>query len=47
MKKRFTTTIDDEIIKKLKIQAVIESNTAANVIEEAIQYYVDTHSNKD
>ncbi|MDH5099763.1 hypothetical protein OQI87_01055 [Lactobacillus kefiranofaciens] len=40
MKKRFTTTLDEELIKQLKILAVKKNTTAAHLLEEAIKQMV-------
>lgn len=37
MKKKFTTTLDEELIKKLKILAIKKNTSAAALIEKAIQ----------
>ncbi len=36
MKKRFTTTLDEELIKRLKILAVEKNTSAAALIEKAL-----------
>lgn len=40
MKKRFTTTLDEKLIKQLKILAVEKNTTAARLLEEAIKQMV-------
>ncbi len=37
MKKRFTTTLDEELLKKLKIIAVQEDKTISEIFEELIK----------
>lgn len=37
MKKKFTTTIDEDLIKQLKILAIEKNTSAANLIEQAIK----------
>ena len=37
MKKKFTTTLDENLIEKLKILAIKKHTSAANLIEEAVQ----------
>ena len=37
MKKRFTTTLDEELLKQLKIIAVQENKTISEILEELIK----------
>lgn len=37
MKKRFTTTLDEELLKKLKIIAVQEDKTISEIFEKLIK----------
>ena len=37
MRKKFTTTLDEEIIKKIKIQAVKENTDVSKLLDEAIK----------
>lgn len=37
MKKRFTTTLDEELLKQLKIIAVQEDKTISEILEELIK----------
>lgn len=37
MKKRFTTTLNEELLKKLKIIAVQEDKTISEIFEELIK----------
>ena len=41
MKKKFTTTIDDELIKKAKIKAVEEGVSVAELIEKLLKEYLE------
>lgn len=47
MKYKFTTTLDKELIDALKIQAIKENRSAANIIEELIKSYLEQHSSHD
>lgn len=40
IRKKFTTTIDEEVIKELKLQAVRERTDANKIIERLIQEYL-------
>ena len=40
MRKKFTTTLDDEIIKKIKIQAVKENTDVSKLLEKLIENYL-------
>ena len=40
MKKKFTTTLDDEIIKKAKIKAIEEGTSTAELIEKLLKEYL-------
>lgn len=40
MKKKFTTTLNDELIKKMKIQAVKENISVASLIEKLFDNYM-------
>ena len=40
MKKKFTTTLDDELIKKAKIKAIEENISVAELIEKLINEYL-------
>lgn len=42
MKKKFTTTIDDELIKKAKIKAIEEGISVAELIERLLNDYLET-----
>lgn len=45
MKKKFTTTINDELLKKAKIKAIEEGISVANLIEKLLNEYL-TSNNK-
>lgn len=47
MKHKFTTNLDDELIARLKIQAVKEHRSAANIISEVVAKYLDQQSSRD
>lgn len=42
MKKKFTTTIDDELIKKAKIKAIEEGVSVAELIEKLLKDYLES-----
>ena len=42
MKKKFTTTIDDELIKKVKIKAIKEGVSVAELIEKLLKEYLES-----
>ena len=41
MKKKFTTTLDDELIKKAKIKAIEENISVAELIENLLKKYLE------
>lgn len=41
MKKKFTTTIDDKLIKLIKIKAIEENKSVAEIIELLLKNYLD------
>ena len=41
MKKKFTTTLDDELIKKAKIKAIEENISVAELIEKLLEKYLE------
>lgn len=47
MKHKFTTSLDEDLIARLKIQAVKEHRSAANIISEVVVKYLDQHSSRD
>lgn len=40
-RKKFTTSLDEEVIQKLKMQAVIENTDASKIIERLLLYYFE------
>lgn len=42
MKKKFTTTIDEELIKKAKIKAIEENISVAELIERLLNNYLES-----
>lgn len=42
MKKKFTTTIDDELIKKAKIKAIEEGISVAELLEKLLKEYLES-----
>ena len=40
MRKKFTTTLDEEIIKKIKIQAIKENTDVSKLLEKLIENYL-------
>lgn len=42
MKKKFTTTIDEKILKELKIQAIKEDLSVSELIEKMFEQYIET-----
>lgn len=40
MKKKFTTTLDSELIKAIKIKAIEENKSVATLLEEMIKEYL-------
>lgn len=47
MKRKFTTNLDENLIARLKIQAVKERRSAADIIGEVVVKYLDRHSSHD
>jgi len=41
MKKKFTTTLDDALIKKIKIKAIEEGKSVAELIETSLRKYLE------
>lgn len=39
-RKKFTTTIDEELIEKIKIQAIKEKRSVSQILEELIKEYL-------
>ena len=44
MKKKFTTTLEEEIIKKAKIKAIKEGISVAELLEKLIKDYTEKES---
>lgn len=42
MKKKFTTTIDDELIKKAKIKVIEEGISVAELLEKLLKEYLES-----
>ena len=40
VRKKFTTNLDEEVIKQLKIRAVLENTDASKIIEKLILEYL-------
>lgn len=40
-KQKFTTTIDSEILEKIKIQAIKEKRSVSDLLEELIRKHLD------
>lgn len=40
-KQKFTTTIDSELLEKIKIQAIKEKRSVSDLLEELIRKYLD------
>jgi len=41
MKKKFTTTIDESLLKAIKIQAIKEGRSVSDIIEDLLRKYLD------
>lgn len=47
MKKlKFTTTMDAELLKRIKIRAIEENTSVSNILESLIEKYLSTQSSK-
>lgn len=44
MKKKFTTTVDTELLEKIKIQAIKEKRSVSDLLEELMKKYLDEKS---
>lgn len=40
MKKKFTTTLEDELIKQMKIQAIKENISVSELIKKSFEIYL-------
>jgi len=45
-KKKFTTSIDEEILKQMKLKAVTDEITVSSLIEKAFLLYVNKDKDK-
>lgn len=45
-KQKFTTTIDSELLEKVKIQAIKEKRSVSDILEELIKKYLSTVGEK-
>ena len=43
-KKKFTTTVDEELLEKIKIQSIKEKRSVSDLLEELIRSYLDKTS---
>lgn len=41
MKKKFTTSIESELLKKIKIQAIKENRSVSSILEQLIKEYTE------
>ncbi|KRM12258.1 hypothetical protein FD16_GL002443 [Paucilactobacillus suebicus DSM 5007 = KCTC 3549] len=46
-KRKFTTTMDPELIKQLKLAAVEEDVSVANILDRLIKKFLDEHPNAE
>lgn len=46
MRKKFTTSLDENVIKELKLQAIKEGTDASKIIEKLLIEYLDKHSER-
>ena len=47
MKYKFTTTLNKDLVDALKIQAIKENRSVANIIDELVKSYLKQHSSHD
>ena len=45
MRRKFTTTLDEELIKKIKIQAIEENTDVSKLLEKMIKDYLTKKEN--
>lgn len=45
-KKKFTTTVDDELLEQIKIQSIKEKRSVSDLLEELIRDYLAKTLNK-
>lgn len=43
-KKKFTTTLDSELIKQLKIQAIEKNTSVASILEDLVRNHLTTQT---
>lgn len=43
-KQKFTTTIDTELLEKIKIQAIKEKRSVSDLLEELIKKYLEKNA---
>lgn len=43
-KKKFTTTVDPELLEKIKIQAIKEKRSVSDLLEELMKKYLEEKS---
>lgn len=43
-KKKFTTTVDEELLEQIKIQSIKEKRSVSDLLEELIRAYLDKTS---
>ncbi len=42
-KKKFTTTVDEELLEQIKIQSIKEKRSVSDLLEELIRDYLAKH----
>ncbi|MDE5415501.1 ribbon-helix-helix protein, CopG family [Alkalihalobacterium chitinilyticum] len=47
MRKKFTTTLDEELIKKIKLRAIQEDTDVSKLLEKLIQEYLYEKTEKE
>lgn len=47
MKKKFTTTLDDRLLREVKIMAIKENRSVANLLERLIERYLRENNTFD
>lgn len=43
-KQKFTTTLNSELLEKIKIQAILEKKSVSDILESLIKSYLDSKS---
>lgn len=46
-KKKFTTTVDEELLEQIKIQSIKEKRSVSDLLEELIRAYLKKTSKED